>query len=211
MAGKAVANSTNRQRSVLPSGPPLRRGAPAAAPASDAKVGSVAASAATSTMITGQDNQCRPGPRCRAAHTANPVKVSRSEARSPISLTTNPHGRLTPRARATAPSRLAPASRSARNSAARGHQPSATATPAAPAASTPATVNTSGEIRRATAICTIGVNRRVYQGLSAYRPSHLRGAGALLDGVGNGTGPVTTLSRGSVVVSDVASARDPDA
>src|SRR6185437_12288439 len=144
MTGNAVASRTKRQRSVFPRGPPLRRCAPAPAAASDANVGSVAASAAAITISTGQDRKCSPGPRCCAAQTASPANVSRSEARSPISLTTNPHGRLTPRARATTPSRLAPARRSARNSAASGHQPSATVTPAAPDATTPATVNTSG-------------------------------------------------------------------
>src|SRR6185312_5601973 len=202
----AVATNTNRQRSVLPSGPPLRRSAPAPAAANDANVGSVAASAAAITMSTGHDKKCRPGPCCRAAQTASPAKVSRSEARSPISLTTNPHGRLTPRARATAPSRLAPASRSARKSAASAHHPSATATPAAPAAATPAAVNVSGEIRCATAAFTIGVSRRVYHGLSAYRPNHFRRACAAGGSAGTGA---TTLTRGSVGVSVAASARDP--
>ena len=165
--GKAVASTMKAQRSVLPSGPPLRRGTPAAAAASDANVGSVAATAATSTWITVHDNQCIPGPPWRAAHTARPAKVRRSEERSPISLTTNPQGRLTPRARATAPSRLAPASLRTRNSAASGHHPAAMATAAAPAAATPAAVKTSGDTFRATAASMIGVKRPVNHGFSA--------------------------------------------
>ena len=66
------------------------RVAPAPAAASAAKVGSVDASAASSTMITGQDSQCMPGPPCRAAHTASPAKASTSGARSPTSLMTKP-------------------------------------------------------------------------------------------------------------------------
>jgi hypothetical protein len=62
---------------------------------------------------------------------------------------------------------LAPASRSTRNSTASGQQPNAMATAAAPAATTPATVNTSGDTRRATATLTIGVNRLVNHGFSA--------------------------------------------
>ena len=165
--GNALATTMNRQRSVLPSGPPLGRVAPAPAAASAAKVGSVDASAASSTMITGQDSQCMPGPPCRAAHTASPAKASTSEARSPTSLMTKPHGRLRSAARATALSRLAPARRSTMNTAANGQHPSPTATAPAPAATTPAAVNTSGEIRRATAALTIGVRIPVNQGFSA--------------------------------------------
>jgi hypothetical protein len=61
---------------------------------------------------------------------------------------------------------LAPTSRSTRNSTASGQQPNAMATAAAPAATTPATVNTSGDTRRA-ATLTIGVNRLVNHGFSA--------------------------------------------
>ena len=74
--------------------------APAPAAASDANVGSVAATAAAATSAT--------GPPVAAASHASPAKTTRSDARSPTSLSTNPHGRATPRARATAPSRLAP-------------------------------------------------------------------------------------------------------
>lgn len=72
-----------------------------------------------------------------------------------------------PRARATAPSRLAPASRRTRNSAANGQYPAAMATPAAPAATTPVAVNASGDTFRVTAALTIGVNRPVNHGFSA--------------------------------------------
>ena len=90
--------------------------------------------------------------------------------RSPSSLTTKPHGLLTPRARATAPSRLAPASRSTMNTPASGHHPNAMAAPAAPAAATPAAVKTSGDTRRATAVSMIGVSLAVNHGFNAYRP-----------------------------------------
>src|SRR4051794_14941016 len=50
--GTAVATTTSRQRSVLPSGPPLRRVPAAPAAASDANVGSVAAIAATRAQTT---------------------------------------------------------------------------------------------------------------------------------------------------------------
>src|ERR1700737_4087296 len=166
-AGTATATTTARQRSVLPNGPPLRRLAPAPAAASEANVGSVAASAATNTQITGHDSQCRPGPPRWAAQTANPANISRSETRSPISLSTNPHGRETLRARATAPSRLAPASRTASNSTERGHQPTAMVIAAAPAPAMPMTVNTSGEVPRAAARSMTTRSLRVYQGLSA--------------------------------------------
>ena len=92
-AGTPVASTARAQRSVLPRGPPLRRAAPAPAAASDAAVGSVAATAASSVHTTGPEVH---DPDVRAARATSPAYMSRSLVRSPISLRTKPQGRETP-------------------------------------------------------------------------------------------------------------------
>ena len=156
--------NTARVRSVFPNGPPLIRGAPAAAAASEMRVGQDAAVIATKAAASAGTE-----PVCQARMLRAP-NGRRSETRSPISLRTNPNGRLTPLARATAPSRFAPASRPTRPMRTSGHRHTRRPLAATPANATPTAVNASGDHPRLTATVTNPSSCRVNHGFAAYRP-----------------------------------------